>query len=83
MQESGLARVLLQDIGLETVMKINRPAQPGDKLTAYVGYVDVVKGIYKFEEDSTGTAAMALDEDEEALTDETEASEASDSTTYA
>ena len=44
LQESGLARVLLQDLGLETVMRIDRPASPGDKLSVRCKFVDVPTG---------------------------------------
>lgn len=50
LQESGLARVLLPELGLETVMRIDRPARPGDTLQVCVGFVDVPKGIYKLTE---------------------------------
>lgn len=72
--------MLLEDIGLETVMKINRPAQAGEKLTVSVNYVDVVKGIFKFEEISTGTSDLAHEDDE--LSDESEASDVSVGATY-
>lgn len=50
LQESGLARVLLPELGLETIMRIDRPARPGDTLRVCVGLVDVPKGIYKLNE---------------------------------
>lgn len=50
LQESGLARVLLPELGLETIMRIDRPARPGDTLQVCVGFVDVPKGIYKLNE---------------------------------
>lgn len=74
-QEAGLARILLEDIGLETIMKINRPAQPGDKLTVSVGYVDIPKGVYKFEESLTSSTDIQLDDDAKVLSDESEASD--------
>lgn len=48
--ESGLARILLTDLGLETVIRINRPAKPGEQLDVCVNLVDVPKGTYKFAE---------------------------------
>lgn len=50
LQESGLARVLLPELGLETIMRIDRPARPGDTLQVCVGFVDIPKGIYKLNE---------------------------------
>lgn len=50
LQESGLARVLLPELGLETIMRIDRPARPGDTLQVCVGFVDVPKGVYKLNE---------------------------------
>ena len=81
-QEAGLARIMLEDIGYETIMKINRPAQPGDKLTVSVGYVDIPKGIFKFEESLTSSTDTLLDNDEDLLSDESEASDVSAETTY-
>lgn len=72
--ESGLARILLPDLGLETVMRINRPAKPGDDLDICVSFIDVPKGIYKFTEASSGQVTssqsvdstdMSSDEDDE------------------
>ena len=57
LQESGLARVLLPELGLETIMRINRPAKPGDTLQASVGFVDVPKGVYKLDEADFFTVA--------------------------
>ena len=74
LQESGLARILLPDLGLETVMRINRPAKPGDDLDICVSFIDVPKGIYKFTEASSGQVTssqsvdstdMSSDEDDE------------------
>ena len=81
LQESGLARVLLEEIGLETVMKVNRPAQSGDRFTVSVGYVDVPKGIFKLEEDLSGSADM-LPEDEDNESDDAASSDVSAQTTY-
>lgn len=52
--ESGLARILMPELGLETVMRINRPAKPGDELDICVAFIDVPKGIYKFSEAAFG-----------------------------
>ena len=35
-QEAGLGRVLLEELGLETVVRINRPVRPGDELAVRV-----------------------------------------------
>lgn len=55
LQEAGLARILLEDVGLETVVRINRPARLGEKLMVSVGFVDVPKGIFKFDESFSGS----------------------------
>ncbi|KAL3150657.1 hypothetical protein ABBQ32_000455 [Trebouxia sp. C0010 RCD-2024] len=66
--ESGLARVLLPELGLETVMRINRPARPGDTLHVCVGFVDVPKGVYTLNEvdhlASTSLSSADLDEED-------------------
>ena len=71
LQESGLARVLLPELGLETVMRINRPARAGDPLQVRVGFVDVPQGIYKLNEadffTSVSLSSSDLDADEAAI----------------
>ena len=71
-QESGLARILLPELGLETVMRINRPAKPGDELQVCVSFIDVPKGIYKFSEAAFGETAslQSADSDDELTSDE-------------
>ena len=49
-----MARILMPELGLETVMRINRPAKPGDELDICVAFIDVPKGIYKFSEAAFG-----------------------------
>ncbi len=61
LQESGLARILMPELGLETVMRINRPAKPGDELDICVGFIDVPKGIYKFSEAAFGQTVNSQD----------------------
>eukprot|EP00891_Asterochloris_glomerata_P003086 jgi/Astpho2/3086/Aster-x0560 len=82
--ESGLARVLLQDLGLETVMRIDRPASPGDVLDVRCKFVDVPTGRYTLTEAEPiweETAAIEVaqtgesyssGEDEEDLSDATD-----------
>ena len=41
---------MLTELGLETVIRINRPAKPGERLDVCVNLVDVSKGTYKFAE---------------------------------
>ena len=71
LQESGLARVLLPELGLETVMRIDRPARPGDTLQVCVGFVDVSKGIYKLNEVDFFSSAGLSSADVDAAEDET------------
>ncbi len=63
LQESGLARILMPELGLETVMRINRPAKPGDELDICVAFIDVPKGIYKFNEAASGQIVTSQDVD--------------------
>lgn len=71
LQESGLARVLLPELGLETVMRIDRPARPGDTLQVCVGFVDVPKGIYKLTElDFFASASLSSTDVDEAVGEE-------------
>ena len=69
LQESGLARVLLPELGLETIMRIDRPARPGDTLQVCVGFVDVPKGVYKLNEvDFFASASLSsadIDDDDD------------------
>lgn len=74
LQESGLARVLLPELGLETVMRIDRPARPGDTLQVCVGFVDVPKGIYKLTElDFFASASLSSTDVDEAVDEEANA----------
>jgi exoribonuclease-2 len=49
-QENGLARVLLNDLGLETIARIVRPATPGTKLIVRCSSADPGLGIYRLTE---------------------------------
>lgn len=74
LQESGLARVLLPELGLETVMRIDRPARPGDTLQVCVGFVDVPKGIYKLTElDFFASASLSSSDVDEAVDEDVDA----------
>ena len=79
MQEAGLARILLEEVGLETVVRLNRPARLGDKLAVSVGFVDVPKGIFKFDESFSGSVDRLLP-DVPSSDDETYSSETSTDT---
>ena len=76
LQESGLARILMPDLGLETVMRINRPAKPGDELDICVAFIDVPKGIYKFNEAAFGQPVNSQDVDRQDELDPNEDGEA-------
>ena len=45
MQEKGLGKVLLHDLGLETVAQIDRPAMIGEELQLQCTQVDVHEGV--------------------------------------
>ena len=49
-QSGGMASVLVNDLGLECSMRIDRPIKPGDKLRLVVAGVDVQSGVFRFEE---------------------------------
>lgn len=49
-QENGLARVLLNDLGLETIARIVRPAAPGSKLIVRCTSADPGMGVYRLTE---------------------------------
>jgi len=76
LQESGLARILMPELGLETVMRINRPAKPGDELDICVAFIDVPKGIYKFNEAASGQTVSSQDVDSQDEPDSDEDGEA-------
>ena len=48
-QEAGLGRVLLEEMGLETVVRINRPVRPGDELEVRCSHVDVKQGVWRLD----------------------------------
>lgn len=62
-------------------MKVNHPAQSGDKFTVSVGYVDVPKGIFKLEGHLSG-GADTLPEDEDNDADDSGSSDVSAETSY-
>ncbi len=80
LQESGLARILMPELGLETVMRINRPAKPGDELDICVAFIDVPKGIYKFNEAASGQIVTSQNVDSQDELDSDEDGEAVDET---
>ena len=51
-QDTGLAQVLLDESGLETVVRIDRPATVGERLELLCASTDVRAGIYRLEEAS-------------------------------
>lgn len=48
-QDAGLGRVLLHRMGLETVVRINSPVQPGDELFLRCSHTDVRMGVWRLE----------------------------------
>lgn len=50
MQDTGLAQVQLDESGLETVVRIDRPATVGEHLELRCASTDVRAGIYRLEE---------------------------------
>lgn len=46
-QETGMGKVLLEELGLETFMKFDRPAVPGEKFRVTVDQLDVESGIFR------------------------------------
>ncbi|EFN57481.1 hypothetical protein CHLNCDRAFT_143004 [Chlorella variabilis] len=48
-QEVGLARVLLGGLGLETVLRINSPVEPGERVYVRCVHTDVRQGMYRLE----------------------------------
>eukprot|EP00803_Ostreobium_quekettii_P002580 evm.model.scf_1029.2 EVM.evm.TU.scf_1029.2 scf_1029:28929-33595(+) len=47
--DRGLASVLIEELGLEAQVRINRPAVPGSRLELVVAGVDVKSGMVRFE----------------------------------
>lgn len=48
-QEVGLGRVLMEDLGLETVVRINQPVQPGERLLVRCSHTDVRSGMWRLD----------------------------------
>jgi len=46
-QETGMGKVLLEELGLESFMKFDRPAVPGEKFRVTVDQLDVESGIFR------------------------------------
>ena len=49
-QDTGLAQIQLDDEGLETVARIDRPAAVGDRLVLRCALADLRSGLYRLEE---------------------------------
>ena len=49
-QDTGLAQVQLEGEGLETVVRVDRPAQPGERLSLRCAFTDARAGLYRLEE---------------------------------
>jgi exoribonuclease-2 len=51
-QEAGLGRVLLEGLGLETIVRVSRPAVPGTSFAVKCVSADPLLGMYRLEEAS-------------------------------
>lgn len=49
-QDTGLAQVQLEDEGLETVVRVDRPAQLGERLSLRCAFTEARAGLYRLEE---------------------------------
>ncbi len=49
-QEAGLARVLLEDLGLESLVKVARPTNPGTRFKVKCTSADPLMGMYRLDE---------------------------------
>lgn len=49
-QDTGLAQVQLEGEGLETVVRVDRPAKPGERLSLRCAFTDARAGLYRLEE---------------------------------
>ena len=58
-QEAGLGRVLLQGLGLETVVRVNSPATPGAALHVRCSHVDPTLGTWRLDEVPPGEVCPA------------------------
>lgn len=50
LQDTGLAQIQLDDEGLETVTRIDRPAAVGEQLVLRCAFADARSGLYRLEE---------------------------------
>jgi exoribonuclease-2 len=58
-QEAGLARVLLEDLGLECLVKVARPASPGTRFKVKCSSADPLMGMYRLDEVMGSTADIS------------------------
>lgn len=71
MQDTGLAQVQLEDEGLETVVRVDRPAAVGERLLLRCAFTEPRSGLYRLEEaiptsvelQYIGEEAKAVDEE--------------------
>lgn len=59
LQDTGLAQVQLKEEGLETVVRIDRPARVGEHLQLACSHTDVRSGLYRLEE-ARSTSSQAI-----------------------
>ena len=70
-QETGLAQVQLDAEGLETVVRVDRPAAVGERLLLRCAFTDARSGLYRLEEAlPDGTALQYVGEEGEAASEE-------------
>ena len=55
-QEAGLARVLLEELGLESIVKVARPGTPGMRFRVRCVTADPLMGMYRLDEATQNTA---------------------------
>ena len=70
-QETGLAQVQLDEEGLETVVRVDRPAAVGERLLLRCAFTDARSGLYRLEEAlPDGTVLQYIGEEDEAASEE-------------
>ena len=61
LQDTGLAQIQLDEEGLETVTRIDRPAAVGEQLVLRCAFADARGGLYRLEEAQLPAAELPFD----------------------
>lgn len=57
-QPQGMVNILIEDLGLERAIRMDRPVKSGEKITVSIAGVDVKGGMFRFQEVNDSKASL-------------------------